>query len=180
MIEIAAEATGSVATDVRSGGRPGGLHRRGYLTPPLTHSGAPGAIADVAAVLLELGQSGGPTPSSVRAVTSLLSRQLVAAGFDVEQWDDLASFEVSILHPGRTLIEKLLRVNNFAAVPVADEGAHGWPRIGRQLYDIWALLGADEVLDLLANTTASAAILASCFEVSQAFTPARTASSCRA
>jgi hypothetical protein len=78
---------------------------------------------------------------------------------------------VSILHPARTLIEKLLRVNNFAAVPEADEGADGWPRIGGQLYDIWALLGAEEVLGLLANPTASAATLASCFEVSQTFTP---------
>jgi hypothetical protein len=78
---------------------------------------------------------------------------------------------VSILHPGRTLIEKLLRVNNFAAVPEAHEGAHGRPRIGRQRSDIWALLGAEEVFGLLANPTASAANLASCFEVSQTFTP---------
>lgn len=171
MIEIAAEATGGDPADVRSGGRPGGLHRRGYLTPPLRHAGAPGAIADAGAVLLELGQSGGPNPSSARVVTSLLSRQLMAVGFDVEEWDDLAPFEVSILHPGRTLIEKLLRVNNFAAVPAAHEGTHGWPRIGRQFYDIWALLGTDEVLDLLADTARSVDILASCFEVSKAFIP---------
>jgi len=171
MIQVAAAATGGDATDVMSGGRPGGLHRRGYLAPPFSHSAPPGAIADVGAVLLELGQSGGPNPSSVRVVTSLLGRQLVAAGFDVGEWDDLVSFEVSILHPARTLIEKLFRVNNFAAVPEGHGDTHGWPRIGRQFYDIWALLGHDEVLDLLADRETTAEIVASCFKVSQAFTP---------
>ena len=56
------------------------------------------------------------------------------------------------LHPGRTLIEKLLRVNNFVVDPARRNTTHGLPRIGRQFYDIWALLGHDLVTELLADT----------------------------
>lgn len=42
---------------------------------------------------------------------------------------------------------------------------------GRQFYDIWALLGTGEVLDLLADRPLVAGVLASCFEVSQDFEP---------
>jgi Nucleotidyl transferase AbiEii toxin, Type IV TA system len=173
MIKVAADATGGEVHDGRSGGKPGTFHRSGYITPPLAHSAAPDAIADAKAVLIELGQAGGPKPSSTRTVASLLSRQLAAAGFDVEPWHDLAPFEVSVLHPGRTLIEKLLRVNNFACDPALHESTHGWPRIGRQFYDVWALLGADEVHHLLADAETTSAIVASCFEVSRAFEPDR-------
>lgn len=48
---------------------------------------------------------------------SLLARALDEAGVTIADFPDLAPFEVRVLHPGRTLIEKLLRVNNFAALP---------------------------------------------------------------
>lgn len=134
------------------------------------HSGARGAIADAAAVLVELGQSGGLNPHSTRVVTSLLARQLDAAGFETSVWSDLAGFEVEILHPGRTLIEKLLRVNNFASSPKAQAEVHGWPRIGRQFYDVWALLGSDEVIQFLRDKPLVVEVLASCYQISQAFT----------
>lgn len=171
MIEAAAGATGGEASGGRSGGKPGSFHRSAYLAPPLSHSGEPGAIADAGAILVELGQSGGPNPHRDRQVTSLLTRQLADAGFDTSAWGDLAAFDVPVLHPGRTLIEKLLRVNNFASDPAAQEGVHGWPRIGRQFYDLWALLGNDEVLEFLTDKPTVADVLASCFEISQAFTP---------
>ncbi|MFT4187453.1 MAG: nucleotidyl transferase AbiEii/AbiGii toxin family protein [Aeromicrobium sp.] len=171
MIEAAARATGADASGGRSGGKPGSFHRSAYLAPPLSHSGQPGSIADAAAILVELGQSGGPNPHAARQVTSLLARQLDAAGFDNTAWSDLSPFEVAILHPGRTLIEKLLRINNFASDPTAQEGVHGWPRVGRQFYDAWALLGDDEVLTFLHDRATVAEVLASCYRVSRAFTP---------
>lgn len=172
MVDTAATATRGAPTEEKGGGKPGSFHRRAYLTPPMTHSGAAGPFADASAILLELGQSGGPHPHGSRPVTSLLGRQLSAApGFTISAWDDLAEFQVAVLHPGRTLIEKLLRINNFANDLDAQAGVHGWPRIGRQFYDIWALLGTAEVLDLLANTPLAAEVLASCYEVSEAFTP---------
>ena len=171
MIETAATATGGVASGGRSGGKPGSFHRSAYLAPPLTQSGDPGSIADAAAILIELGQSGGPNPYRNRQVTSLLGRQLNAAGFDTSEWTDLAAFDVAILHPGRTLVEKLLRINNFASDPTRQEGVHGWPRIGRQFYDVWALLGIDEVIEFLSDKPTVTDVLASCYEISQAFTP---------
>ncbi|MCI1747779.1 MAG: nucleotidyl transferase AbiEii/AbiGii toxin family protein [Acidipropionibacterium sp.] len=171
MIEAAAGATGGEASGGRSGGKPGSFHRSAYLASVLEHSGEPGAIADASAILVELGQSGGPNPHQARQVTSLLARQLADAGFDTSTWGDLAAFDVAVLHPGRTLIEKLLRVNNFASDPTAQEGVHGWPRIGRQFYDLWALLGNDEVLEFLHDKATVVEVLASCYEISQAFTP---------
>jgi len=171
MIDVAASGTGGTATPQRSGGKPGSYHRSAYLSPPMIHSAQPGVIADATAILLELGQSGGPNPNEVRSITSMLGRQLENAGFDTAAWADLDSFDVAVLHPGRTLIEKLLRVNNFASRPEVADGAHGWPRVGRQLYDIWALLGTDEVLEFLADRALVADVVTSCFEVSRAFEP---------
>lgn len=168
LLVTAAEATGAEPTEVTAGGNSGSFHRSGYLSPPLKHRSESGAIADPAAILVELGQSGGPNPHAARPVTSLLARELADSGFDTSTWDDLASFYVPILHPGRTLLEKLLRVNNFAASPDA-ASRHGWPRIGRQLYDIYALLHEPSVRELLADKPLMAEILASAREVSAAF-----------
>jgi len=170
-VEAAAGATQGATSGGRSGGKPGSFHRSAYLTPPLAHSGQPGVIADASAILIELGQSGGPNPNGDRSVSSLLSRQLDAAGFDVSTWSDLAGFEVAVLHPGRTLIEKLLRINNFACDPAAQKGVHGWPRIGRRFYGVWARLGTQEVLHFLGDRPLVSDVLTSCYEMSQAFTP---------
>jgi len=170
-VAAAAEPTLGDPIDGRSGGKSGSFHRSTYLSPPLMHEGQHGAMADASTILIELGQSGGPNPHAVRPVTSLLSRQLDEAGFDTAAWSDLAAFDVAVLHPGRTLIEKLLRINNFANDPEAPEGVHGWPRVGRQFYDVWALLGTTEVLDFLADRPVVTEVLASCHQISQAFTP---------
>jgi hypothetical protein len=169
----AAEAAlpGCVQEKDRSGGKPGSMHRSAYLTVPLGPHESGTAIADPGAILLELGQSGGSHPASVREVTSLLGRQLAAAGVAVDGHVDLAPFGVRILHPGRTLIEKLLRVNNFALDEPRRADRDGFPRIGRQFYDIWALLGDPEVQELLADTDEAAQVMADCARVSEAFRP---------
>jgi hypothetical protein len=133
MCEIAAEAVGGGLSDPRSGGNPGGFHRRAYLHPPLENHAAPeSTVADPAAVLLELGQSGGAHPASTHEITSLLSRQLAEVGFDIERYQDLRPVTVQVLHPGRTLLEKLLRVNNFTKT--FDDGAGGgWFRCQSRL-----------------------------------------------
>lgn len=169
MCRVAAEATGAAESEPQSGGKMGTLHRRAYLNPPLRERPlAESAIADPSAVLLELGQSGGRNPAELRPVSSLLARQLEAVGFPVAEHADLAQFNVQILHPGRTLLEKLLRVNNFAVDPDG-VGPQGWSRIGRQFYDIWALLGDDAVQELLAQPDVVTDILASCQEISEHF-----------
>ena len=127
-------------------------------------------LADPGGILVELGQSGGPHPSDRLPVTGILARQLAQAGIDIEEFADLAPFHMLMLHPGRTLLEKLLRVNNFV-IDDARRSDHGWPRIGRQFYDIWALLGNDRVLDFLADHDAVSVVLTDCIRVSQDFQP---------
>ncbi|MEU4483201.1 nucleotidyl transferase AbiEii/AbiGii toxin family protein [Micromonospora sp. NPDC023966] len=172
MCEAARAAVDGTLTDEKSGGTLGTMHRRAYLHPPLVQqSSSSGAIADPHRVLLELGQSGGKHPSSSREITSLLTRQLQASGFPVADFADLTPFTVQVLHPGRTLLEKLLRINNFASAEDARRDVHGWPRIGRQFYDVWALLGSPEVLDFLADVGQVAAVLNDCYQVSTLFVP---------
>lgn len=152
------------------GSRADTFWRTVYIELPLPSDIGMLGIADPRRLQLELGQSGGPIPSSERPVTSLLARELEEAGIAVDGFVDLASFAVPMLHPGRTLIEKLLRMNNFA-VRVADDvdGIDGFSRIGRQFYDVWALLGNTEVRKLLADRRQAAEIVESCIEVSQDF-----------
>lgn len=57
------------------------------------------------------------------------------------------------------------RINSFASDPATQDGIHGWPRIGRQFYDVWALLGTREVLDFLADNALVGEVLASCDEI---------------
>jgi hypothetical protein len=167
MLETAASTTGGTCTGRKSGGDLGTLHSRAYLELPLEHSDVSGGLADPKSVYIELGQTGGPRPALGATVESLLSRELNGA-VDGE-WDDLTPFAATILHPGRTLIEKLLRVNNFVVDPDRRDTPHGWPRIGRQFYDLWALLGNSLVTELLSDTVQVGEILQSVFEVSENF-----------
>lgn len=127
--------------------REGTLGYKVDLSIPVTFSPPAGsAVADPTSIQLELGQSTGHDPSDPRQVTSLMARAL-SRTVDVSPYPDLAGFSVRMLHPGRTLLEKLLRVNTFACMPADARKDHYWTRIGRQYYDIWALLSRQEVLD---------------------------------
>ncbi|WP_118915379.1 nucleotidyl transferase AbiEii/AbiGii toxin family protein [Mycobacterium shigaense] len=169
ILDTAASAIGADHRDRKSAGELGTATQKAWLDLPLTHSDHSSGLADPRSILVELGQTGGPKPALQAQVESLLYRQLRATDLVGGQWDDLRPFEVTILHPGRTLIEKLLRVNNFVVDPAKRATLHGWPRIGRQFYDIWALLGEPSVTTLLADTEMVSDILASVFEVSQAY-----------
>ncbi|TSD40293.1 nucleotidyl transferase AbiEii/AbiGii toxin family protein [Rhodococcus sp. KBS0724] len=179
MCEAAADAIpGAVALKPEngSGGEKGAegtddsFWRKVYIEVPLAPELDTMGIADPTRIMLEFGQAGGPTPTQVMPVTSLLGRELEAAGVPIAAYPDLASFEVRMLHPGRTLIEKLLRMNNFVARTRGGRGqADGWSRIGRQLYDVWALLGDHTVLELLSDKETARAIVRDCIVVSQAY-----------
>ena len=169
MLAAAASTIGGKCIDEESGGNLGTLRRKAYLELPLERGEQSVGLADPTAVLIELGQSGGPNPSLDGTVESLLARAL--HGAIRGDWDDLRPFAVTILHPGRTLLEKLLRVNNFVVDPARRDTPHGLPRIGRQFYDIWALLHEPSVTELLADKAQVGAILQSIFEVSEQFSP---------
>lgn len=156
-------------SQVGGGGKPGSFHRSAYPSPPLAHAGQPGVIADASAILVELGQSGGPNPHGDRS-TSLLSRQLDVAGFDVATSSDLAGFDVPALHPGRTLIEK----PPHQQLRRRPRGPIRSPRVAAHRAPVLRRLGAarnPEVLDFLADKPLVTEGLASCYQISQAFTP---------
>lgn len=60
-------------------------------------------------------------------------------------------------------------MNNFALMTDAQRSKHGWPRIGRQFYDVWALLDQDEVRAFLPDRPLVSEVLADCYRVSEAF-----------
>ena len=146
MGEAGAAAIGGEA-DRRHSGR--GAHRTVALSYPRRQvQGSP----LLPFVLLEMSVHGGIQPIGDRTIDTLLGRLLVAEGqVTVEQYDDLEPFAVPILHPGRTLIEKLLLVNTAAEHASADIASLPAFRVGRHFYDIHCLLGAGEVLELLAD-----------------------------
>jgi len=126
-------------------------------------------IADPNRILIELGQSGGQHPYINVDIESILSRQLGAAGILVENYDDLRKFSMKVLHPARTLLEKLLRVHTFAVRFRTNQSNNRQLRIGRQLYDISALLQESSVSELLADTQQRDTILTDCLRVSAQF-----------
>ena len=79
--------------------------------PSVAQFGGVRGIADPNRILVELGQSGGQHPHVDVLIESILSRQLGAVGTLVENYSDLRPFSMKVLHPGRTLLEKLLRVH---------------------------------------------------------------------
>ena len=114
MLSAAASTIGAKCTDEESGGNLGTLHRKAYLELPLERGEQSVGLADPTAVLIELGQSGGPNPSLDGTVESLLARAL--KGAVKGDWDDLRPFAVTVLHPGRTLLEKLLRATTSLSI----------------------------------------------------------------
>jgi hypothetical protein len=142
-----------------------GVHRACRFSYPATYT-----PTDVVAtsVLLEMGVRGGPNPHEQVPIGSLLGNVLEAAGADLGQYDDLWPFEVAVLHPGRTLLEKLYGIHALAGQLVANTLDVDKPRRnGRHFYDIYQLLGHVHVLELLADRAQVEQIMASIEETSQ-------------
>jgi hypothetical protein len=62
----------------------------------------------------------------------LLGDALAAAGTDLSEFEDLEPFEIVVLHPGRTLLEKLVLIHGEARKLNADASLQPRPRNGRQ------------------------------------------------
>ncbi len=163
MGEVAAEA--SKGQTERSGGAETGVHRAYRVSYPALHEPTD-AIAT--SVLLEMGVRGGPNPHERVVVSSILGDTLEAAGTNVSEYEDLKPFEIEVLHPSRTLLEKLCLIHSLA-IQVGTEAvtADRLRRNGRHFYDIFKLLGDQRVLDLLADPGYVERIIASIEEVSR-------------
>lgn len=97
-------------------------------------------------VLLEMGSRGGTHPVSPHPFRSMIAIYAdEVLGEDVSAWDEFAPFEVNVLAPERTLLEKLAAVH--AAASAGDNNAI--LKAGRHFYDIARLLASTVVTDAL-------------------------------
>jgi len=117
-------------------------------------------------VLLEMGIRGGNHPYEVRPVGSLLADRLEGSGFPTDDYDDLRTVEVAVLHPMRTLLEKLVLIDRLTTELTEEPEREIPPRLCRHFYDIHALLGAPLILDRLAGRTEFETVVADITDVS--------------
>lgn len=92
-------------------------------------------------VKLEMGYRGGLTPHSFMPITSYIAEALFAAG-EPGSYLDLKPFEIKVLAPERTLVEKLFALHS------AFEKGEIEKRV-RHYYDVYYLLGLPVVTNFL-------------------------------
>jgi predicted nucleotidyltransferase component of viral defense system len=164
MAETAAAGIGGSATGV--GQSETGRHRAYEIAYPATR---PGTALIRTSVLLEMGVRGGPHPHAPVPINSLLGDALEGAGTDLSEFDDLRLFDVSVLHPGRTLLEKLVLIHASAQQLATDAAAPLDRRSGRHFYDVYQLLGDGRVLDLLADRDQTEQVMRSIEDINRTF-----------
>jgi hypothetical protein len=72
-----------------------------------------------------------PHPHESVATSCLLGDVLAAAGTDLREFTDLEPLEVAVLHPGRTLLEKLVHIHAVAQELAGDAARQPDRRSGR-------------------------------------------------
>lgn len=114
-------------------------------------------------IQLEPGRRGGPLPSEVRTIGPLLADlDLGLSGPDFDR------FEVRVLHPTRTLVEKLFATNELAVTLIADTDRPVKSREARHFYDICRLLmPGSPALDMLQDPGLLGDIVEDCHAVTR-------------
>lgn len=97
-------------------------------------------------VLLELGSRGGTHPAERHRYRSMVADYAINdLGEPEAAWEEFASFEVNVLAPVRTLLEKLAAVHDAAV----REDTASLLKHGRHFYDIDRLLNTPSVVEAL-------------------------------
>lgn len=125
-----------------------GVHRTRLVTYPSSFPEVPFVRKEV---LLEMGIRGGDQPASQIEIHTLVGARLTTVGQDVSEFSDLASFSVVVLHPVRTLLEKLSLVHAEAAALSCGDQDEASQRNSRHFYDIYHLLNHEPTRTLLRN-----------------------------
>lgn len=128
---------GVAESDVTVTGSKTGVKR--YTTYPYSTNITTDGIKE--GVLLELGSRGGSYPHNKHSYRSLVADYAMTLGEDENTWEEFAPFEVEVLEPERTLLEKLAAVHD-AARRVDTESLLNH---GRHFYDIYRLLNNTHV-----------------------------------
>ena len=74
---------------------------------------------------------------------------------------------MAVLHPGRTLLEKLVLIHALARQPAVDPSTPIPARNGRHFFDVYQLLGDDRVRDLLEDHEQVHDVMASVEEITR-------------
>lgn len=124
--------------DVSAGASTTGVKRYTTYHYPTTRSGD--GLKE--GVLLELGSRGGTYPAALHGYRSMVAEYAITQlGETEDTWEEFASFEVNVLAPERTLLEKIAAVH--------DAAVRGDTAIllkhGRHFYDIDRLLNTGPV-----------------------------------
>lgn len=130
-----------------------GIHRNvRYIYPTRW---APEIVTE--GVLLEMGRRGGDFPRDRRALRSMIARYVLETGAASEdEYDEFASFEIGVLAPERTLVEKLALLHRLGV----DDDGRELARAGRHLYDINKLLSDGSIMAKLVSDPETVARLA--------------------
>ncbi|MBO0815223.1 MAG: nucleotidyl transferase AbiEii/AbiGii toxin family protein [Actinobacteria bacterium] len=159
MEQMASAVEGVLGGPVTVGPSRRGEHRTVRIQYPATHKGSGLLLPDV---MVEAGIRGGPQPCERLPVGCILGDTLQEAGERTGSFEDLQSFDVEVLHPGRTLMEKLGLLHSKIGADPAEAGA---ARHVRHYYDVYMLLGDDHALAVLRDKAEFGRILASMREV---------------
>ena len=116
-----------------------------------------------------MGVRGGQNPHELVPIRCLLGDALEDGGTDIGEFDDLEPFDVRVLHPGRTLLEKLVLIHGLAQALGGDPSLRPDARSGRHFYDIFQLLADDRVLELLADRPQVEQVIASIEEFTREY-----------
>lgn len=130
-----------------------GIHRSvRYVQPARLTPGG-----DSEGVLLEMGRRGGDVPRERRALRSMISRYVVETGVAAEaEFEEFAPFEMDVLAPERTLVEKLAHLHRLSL----KEDGRPLARSGRHLYDVYKLLTDGTIVAKLRSDPQTVARLA--------------------
>ena len=155
------EVCGTTATV--DGGTEGFARRMLFAYPELPNTRkAPGMRRQI---VVEPGLRGGPRPHERRVIEPLMAEAL---GPDVA-FDDLASFDIDVLHPARTMIEKLFAVDSMSQRLVLDSELRLPDTAMRHFYDLYFLWDEEHspALGWLQDGDNQEAVIADCLEVSR-------------
>lgn len=156
MANAAASALGAEPESVNS---QTGVHRTVRLAYPTERQPIPGITSGVK---LEMGIRGGAYPCDSLPATCMLADALRARRVGISEWEDLQPITVPVLHPGRTLLEKLAVVHTNLGSDPTEDSCRAY---ARHYYDIHQLLNDRRVLALLENRDEARRITASIQEV---------------
>jgi len=135
-----------LAADPQGRTRGRGTHRTERLVYPRDVAVSTGVLQPI--VELEMGVRGSDLPPHAqRGIRPIIADVLEEAGLAIAQFADLASFKAPVLHPGRTLVEKVLMLHERVTTGRwLEPGRKNSPtQIGRHYHDIHRLLSLEDV-----------------------------------